>query len=272
MTQEGLNRCELTVVVPVRNEARYITSLLDQFRRQTLPLDRYEIIVVDGLSTDDTCALVRAAMPSLPNLRLLSNPLIRSGPARNVGAYAAAAPFVLFVDGHCRLQSERLLESALAAFLRGEQCLSRPQPLVCDDVTPFQRAVAAARSSWLGHYAGSQIYASTDTHTDPTSAGCGYTVELYRAVGGVDESFDACEDLEFNHRVALRGIRALHSEDFAVGYEPRTSWRGLARQMYRYGFGRGRFARKHIGRISVLTAGLGAFAGNRASAGSRRAG
>lgn len=252
-------RCELTVVVPVRNEARYIAALLEQFRRQTLPMDRYEIIVVDGLSEDDTCALVRAAMPLMPNLRLLSNPKIRSGPARNVGAYAAAAPFVLFVDGHCRLLSARMLERALTAFLNGERCLSRPQPLICEDLTPFQQAVAAARHSWLGHYAGSRIYANADTHTDPTSAGCGYTVELYRAVGGVDESFDACEDLEFNHRVASLGILALHAEEFAVGYAPRPTLRGLARQMYRYGFGRGRFARKHVGRISVLTACLGLF-------------
>ncbi len=38
--------------------------------------------------------------------------------------------------------------------------------------------------------------------------------------------------------------------DFAVGYVPRDNWRSLFRQIYRYGYGRARMARKHRCAIS----------------------
>ena len=60
-----------------------------------------------------------------------------------------------------------------------------------------------------------------------------------------DESFDACEDVEFNTRVAEAGYKAYTDPRLSVYYEPRNSFRGLFRQMMRYGIGRVRLARKH---------------------------
>ena len=60
-----------------------------------------------------------------------------------------------------------------------------------------------------------------------------------------DESFDACEDVEFNTRVAAAGYKAYTDPRLSVYYEPRNSFRGLFRQMMRYGIGRVRLARKH---------------------------
>ena len=60
-----------------------------------------------------------------------------------------------------------------------------------------------------------------------------------------DESFDACEDVEFNTRVAAAGYKAYTDPRLSVYYEPRSSFRGLFRQMMRYGIGRVRLARKH---------------------------
>ena len=164
---------------------------------------------------------------------------------------------MLFIDGHCRLGSPQLLEASLNAFLRGERCLSRPQPLASEGVDAFQTATSLARSSCLGHQVGSQIFADRDHHCNPLSAGCGYTRELYLDLGGIDESFDAGEDLEFNLRVHKAGVEALHSPLFSVTYLPRGSWSSLFRQLYRYGYGRAHMARKHPSTTSPLAALLG---------------
>ena len=259
MTNHDPTCIDLTVVVPVRNEAAYIGGLLGQFRMQTLEASRYEIIVVDGMSGDGTLRIVEDILPTVPNLRILVNPRIRASAARNIGVAEARAPYVLFVDGHCRLMSDQMLERVAAAFRNGEVCVSRPQPQLTDQVSTFQRAAAVARNSRLGHYAGSCIYDHTNSHTNPASAGCGYSVSLYRELGGMDESFDACEDLEFNIRVHYSGIQAYHSPDFAVGYEPRPTMGKLFHQMFRYGYGRSRLARKHWGEFSALTTLLGAL-------------
>ena len=237
--------------MPVRNEAAHIRAVLAQLCDQTLAPDRYEILVVDGYSDDDTRALVLAAAARHPHIHLLYNPGITSGCGRNVGAAHARAPHVLFVDGHCRIESRTMLASAAAAFRRGELCLSRPQPLIAEGVSLFQRAVALARSSRLGHHAGSKIFEADCGHCNPLSAGCGYARRLYEELGGIDESFDAGEDLEFNLRAHRRGVAAYHDADLTVSYFPRAGWRALFRQLYRYGHGRARMARKHPGTLSA---------------------
>ncbi len=260
MVRPSIKQPELTVVLPVRNEAAHIGSILAQLRDQTLAPDDYEILVVDGCSDDDTRDLVRAAAARTPNIHLLYNPRVTSGSGRNVGAGHACAPYVLFVDGHCRVENRTMLASALAAFRRGERCLSRPQPLIADDVSLFQRAVALARDSILGHHTGSKIYDGGSGHCNPLSAGCGYARDLFEELGGIDEEFDAGEDLEFNLRVHRRGIAAYHDPDFTVSYYPRADWRALFRQLYRYGHGRALMARRHPGTVSAPAATLAMFA------------
>ncbi|MBE0566047.1 MAG: glycosyltransferase, partial [Krumholzibacteria bacterium] len=250
MIQLAPRHPELSVVVPVRNEAAHIRGLLAQLCDQSLAPDSYEILVIDGYSDDETRDLVRAAALAHPHLHLLYNPGITSGSGRNLGARHACGAYLLFVDGHCRVESRTMLESALAAFRRGERCLSRPQPLLAEGVTLFQRAVALARGSALGHHTGSKIYDGGSGHCNPLSAGCGYTRGLYADLGGVDEAFDAGEDLEFNLRVHRQGVEAYHDPDLTVSYYPRAGWRALFRQLYRYGHGRALMARRYPGSVS----------------------
>jgi succinoglycan biosynthesis protein ExoA len=252
-------RPELTVVMPVRNEAAHIRAVLGQICAQTLPADRYEIIVVDGYSEDETRAEVLAMAAEHPHIHLLYNPRFTSGAARNIGAAHARSPRVLFVDGHCEIASATMLESALAAFERGERCLSRPQPLLSEGGTTFQQAVVATRNSALGHQTGSKIFEETACHCNPLSAGCGYDRALYEDLGGVDEAFDAAEDLEFNLRVHRAGVDAYHDPDFTVAYVPRAGWRALFRQLYRYGYGRALMARKYPGTVSPPAVALAGF-------------
>ncbi len=237
----------LSVIVPVRNEEQHIADIIYQLESQSLDAAEYEILIVDGRSEDRTREVVQALQQKYVNLRLLDNPRYLSGAARNLGVRAARGEYVLFVDGHCRILSRDMLSEVLKTFRSGKQCISRPQPQITDGVTSYQRAVSRARHSPIGHNVGSAIYTSTETECNPMSAGCGYTRELYQRLGGVDEQFDAAEDVEFNLRVHQAGIRAYHSEQFSVGYFPRKNFLALFRQLFRYGYGRARLARKHHG-------------------------
>lgn len=257
MTEPGEHRPVLSVVVPVRNEAVHVADVLEQIVDQSLSWDRYEVLVVDGRSEDATRDVVESFTTRYPHIRLLDNPGHLAGAARNIGARHAAGRYILFIDGHCRLASRDLLAESVAAFERGEQCLSRPQPLLTEDVSRFQRAASLARHSLLGHQAGSQIFTDRSGHCNPLSAGCAYSRDLYFALGGADETFDAAEDLEFNLRVHEHGVRAFHSPIFAVSYVPRGSWPALFRQLYRYGYGRARMARKHRSHVSSIAVCLG---------------
>jgi len=236
----------ISVIVPVRNEAQHIQATLTQLVTQDYDSKRFEIIVVDGESTDETPALAREFVDRYENVRLLPNPRRLSSAARNIGIRQAHGDVVVIVDGHCEIPTDQMLWNAAKAFqTSGADCLGRPQPLDVSRATTLQRAIAAARSSWLGHHPDSYIYSSEPRFVPAKSVAVAYRRSVFDQVGYFDESFDACEDYEFNHRVDRAGLRCFFTPDVAVRYRPRGSLRGLFRQLVRYGRGRVRLARKH---------------------------
>jgi succinoglycan biosynthesis protein ExoA len=236
----------ISVVVPVRNEGPFIARTLEQLVGQDYPADRFEILVVDGRSTDATREIAESVAMSHPNVRTLENPRRLSSAARNLGIGHARGSLITIVDGHCELEGSGYLRNLAAAFDRsGADCLGRPQPLDVTAASLLQEAIAAARSSWLGHHPDSFIYSAAEQFVPARSVAVAYRRSVFERVGPFDESFDACEDVELNHRIDRAGLRCYFTPKIQVRYFPRSSLRGLFHQMARYGRGRVRLLRKH---------------------------
>ena len=244
----------LSVIVPVRNEGAFIRQTLESLLGQDYDPERFEVLVADGQSTDDTCAVVRELQAQHPNLRLLDNPRRWSSAARNQAVQAARGDILVIVDGHCEITGADHLRQLADAFTRsGADCVGRPQPLDVTDATPLQRAIAAARSCWLGHHPASHIYSNAEAMVRPQSVAVAYRRRVFETVGLFDERFDACEDVEFNHRVDRAGLTCFFTPRVAVRYHPRDSLVRLFRQMVRYGRGRMRLLRKHPDTLSAAS-------------------
>jgi succinoglycan biosynthesis protein ExoA len=250
----------LSIVLPVFNEVRDIGRLLREILNQTPPPGGFEVLVVDGGSTDETRDIVNALGETRSELRLLDNPRRRSSAGRNVGARAARGDYVLFLDGHCALPRPDYLVRTVELFkTTGAACLCRPQPLVQLADGEWAEAISAARHSRLGHHPASDIYGGEPAFTDPRSAGAAYVRARINELGGYDERFDACEDVEFNWRLAAAGLPAYLHPDLTVEYRPRSRLAGLLRQMFRYGRGRAHLMARHPGEVPwplVAAAGL----------------
>lgn len=242
----------ISVMVPVRNEERYISRLLDALVSQDYPPDRFEVLVADGRSTDATRELVRAASAEYENVRLIDNPGRLSSAGRNAAVRAARGDVLLLIDGHCDLNDRRYLREIAEAFARSAaDCLGRPQPLDVSEATPLQRAIALARASRLGHNPSSPIFSTTEGFVAAHSVAIAYKRSVFEQIGHFDERFDACEDVELNHRIDRAGLRCYFTPRIALRYHPRGTLTGLFRQMARYGRGRMRLLRKHPDTFSV---------------------
>jgi succinoglycan biosynthesis protein ExoA len=234
----------LSVMMPVRNEANHIAATLGMLLAQDYPRDRFEILVADGRSTDATRDIVQAM--ATPNVRLLDNPGQLSSAGRNVALREARGEIVVLVDGHCDLGGPHYLREIAAAFQRsGADCVGRPQPLDVQGASDLQRAIALARSSRLGHHPSSHIWATQEGFVPPQSVAIAYRREVFKRVGEFDETFDACEDYEFNTRCAEAGFTCFLTPRVTARYTPRDSLVRLFRQLVRYGRGRIRLLRKH---------------------------
>lgn len=244
----------ITIVMPVRNEARFIQDTLWQLLKQDYPADRFEILVVDGQSDDGTTRMVQKLSATHPQIRLIQNEKRLSSAGRNLGFQHGKGELFLVVDGHCYLPDDQLLRNVVRCFEESQaDCLGRPQPLDPPGLTPFQQAVALARASRFGRSGSSLIYSDYEGYASPASNGAAYRRGVFDLIGLVDETIDACEDVEFNFRVEGAGLRAYTSPSLMVKYYPRENLRGLFHQLARYGQGRLRFLKKRPESLSVET-------------------
>jgi glycosyltransferase involved in cell wall biosynthesis len=86
----------LSIIIPVLNEGKYIENILNLLSNQTLK--DFEVIVVDGKSTDNTVKVVNNFKSLGNKLKLIKAPHKGVSYQRNLGAYNAKSKILLFLD------------------------------------------------------------------------------------------------------------------------------------------------------------------------------
>jgi succinoglycan biosynthesis protein ExoA len=251
---QGTTTPMISVVIPVRNEEKHIGMVLRDLIQQDYPADRFEILVADGNSSDGTLPIVEQFAKSCElRIALFPNPMQLSSAGRNLGVVNSRGELIIFIDGHCKIDSPSLLtDYARVMQATGADCLCRAQPLDAPSETWLQEVIAHARASFLGHGRDSTIFSPNLVGSiDPTSSGAAYRSTVFEQVGMFDESFDACEDVEFNYRVCKSGLYSYIDPRLKIHYYPRTNLAGLWKQLLRYGRGRFKFVRKHPEAVSI---------------------
>jgi glycosyltransferase involved in cell wall biosynthesis len=92
-----MNKLLASIIVPVYNGERTIGTCLESLLDQTYPRERYEIIVVDNGSTDNTRELIK----KYPVRMTLEDEIRGSYAARNAGIKNAEGEIFAFTDADC---------------------------------------------------------------------------------------------------------------------------------------------------------------------------
>ncbi len=253
-TSAPSEKVHFSIVMPIRNEEESVGRALQALADVDYPQDKIEIIVVDGCSTDRSASIIQKWAANHQNIKLLKNPKKLSSSGRNIGVKESRGDAVVFIEGHCFVHAD-FLEAASDYLQRTDAgCLGRPITLCFDANNGTQTSISLARSSPLGHSLTSHVYRNRyEGYVDPTSVATIYRRPVFEKVGLFDERFDACEDLEFNYRVKRAGITCFFGSNMQADYASRPTFRGLFRQLTRYGHGRLRFLVKHPKAISLST-------------------
>lgn len=219
----------VSVIMPVRNESALIRRALDAVLAQEYPC--FEVLVIDGRSTDDTAAIVERVAAADLRVRLLPNPGISQSAAMNIGLRAAHGEVIVRVDGHTILAPDYVSRCVYYLRKTGADNVGGPQRFV--GVTPAGRAIAAAYRSPFG---------VPSRFTSGGRAGFVDTVYLgawprgvLERVGRFDESLAANEDYELNVRIRKAGGRVYLAPDIRSDYYGRQTFGALWRQFFHYG-------------------------------------
>jgi GT2 family glycosyltransferase len=218
-----LSHLRVSVITPVRNGAADIAALLECLERQTLPRERWEIVIGDDGSTDRGTDGVAT-----------EDGHVRVSPGAPTNSYATRAravsvsrgPVLAFCDADCRPEPD-WLERGLARLEQTDVVLGR-----------FRFSVSEPRTVWtLIDMDG------TKDHGHQVRVGVGETANLfirredYDRVGGLDGSIAEYGDFEFVERCVANGLELAFGSDAVVWHPTRTSGKSLLRALWKYNRG-----------------------------------
>jgi len=236
----------VSVVIPMRNEASSITTLLDGVLAQDYPRERLEVLVVDGDSEDDSAAVVEAYAARDARVRLLRNPRRIVPTALNIAIHAASGSIICRIDGHTRIATDYVRVGVETLQRTGADNVGGPMHAVGGGW--FGDAVAAATTSRFG--IGSYFhYGTEECEVDTVYLGM-WPRRVFERVGLFDEELVRNQDDEFNYRLRKSGGRVLLTPAMRSWYQNRQSLTGLLRQYYQYGQWKVRVLQKHPRQMS----------------------
>jgi glycosyltransferase involved in cell wall biosynthesis len=226
----------VSIVLPCRNEERYIAPCLDSILATSYPLDRLEILVVDGMSEDRTRAILDEYARRHGAIRVLDNRGRITPAALNSGVRVATGEVIVRMDAHVIYPPEYLprLVAALGSS-EADNVGGVIATLPADD-SAMARAIAVGLSHPFGvGNAYFRIGVGAPRWVDSVPFGC-FRREVFDRVGLFDEDLVRNQDDEFNLRLIKHGGRILLLPDVVSYYFARRSLSAVARMFYQYGY------------------------------------
>ncbi len=182
-----------SVIIPVRNEERNIAKCLASLQRMPCGPEFFEVIVVDNGSTDRTREVASTFQKSL-SLIILERPNVYISAVRNTGAAVAQGRYLAFLDSDCEVHPDWLGEASRAV-VEGRTGVFGSFYLIPDG------------SSWVArHWYDERDKKAYGEISYLPSGNLFVSHELFRELGGFDESIQTNEDYEFCQRVRAAGF------------------------------------------------------------------
>ncbi|MBN2021094.1 MAG: glycosyltransferase [Sedimentisphaerales bacterium] len=234
---------EISVIVPMKDEAGYAAGCIERLFCQTYPKDRTEILVVDGRSRDETKSIVSSVAArngSGPILRLLDNPKSQRASAMNIGIRNAKSDVIIRIDARTEINPDYIEKCVETLLKTGADNVGGMQaPRVWRNGDPdkelTQRAIGLALSHPFGIGNAQFRLGRQSGYVDTVYLGC-FNKNVFSRVGLFDEDSPVIsEDSDMNYRIRESGGRVYFNKDIVAYYYPRDNFKELARLYFRYG-------------------------------------
>ena len=241
----------VSVIIPCRNEVRYIGGCLDSVLAAEYPTERLEVIVVDGMSGDGTRDVLAGYAARHPNLRVVDNPRAITPAALNIAVRAARGDLVMRMDAHATYPPGYVPGLVRALARSDADIVGGVLETVPAGATAIARAIAAAMSHPFGvGNSRFRIGTAEPRYVDHIAFFC-CRRGLFARVGHFDEELVRSQDGEFSFRVIRAGGKILLDPSVRASYFARDSVRSVSRMFFQYGFFKTLTARK-IGRVMTV--------------------
>jgi len=214
----------VSVIMPCRNEEKFIGKCLDSIVAQDYPKDKLEILIGDGMSEDKTKRVIENYMGRYSFIKLFDNPKKIAPVAQNIGIKNAKGKIIIIMDVHTVYKSDYI--SKCIKYLKEYEVdnVGGIWKIMPSEKTLINKAIALVSSSFFG--AGNAYYrmgySKGPKFVDTVFLGC-YKKETFEKIGLYNENLARSYDMEFNSRLRKAGGKILLFPDIITYYYPKPT-------------------------------------------------
>lgn len=207
---------DISVIIPTLNEEKYLPRCLKSLARQS-NRDHVEIVVVDGGSSDRTVQIAEEYAE-----KVLVEPGLPVGAARNLGARKAAEKILAFIDADTVACNE-WLEVIDRSFESDSEAVGVTGPTLPYEGTHLDRLAYQVATGWA------QRLSLKLGRPHVAGFNCAYQRDAFWNAGGFDENRVLSEDVMLSMRMRHQGRILFNPEMIAY-----TSLRRIKKYGYPY--------------------------------------
>ena len=234
---------KVSVLIPCRNEVQNIEACLNHIFNFDPPNGGFEVIVIDGMSTDGTRELLSPLKSRFPDLVVIDNPGKTVPRAMNLGIQYAKGEYIVRADARCIHPKSYLCDLIELSEKTGADNVGGV--LVPEFGNGYtQNAIALAYKSRIAMGGALRDRGDFIGETDTVYGGCFKRKRLLE-VGMYDEEMVRNQDDELSFRLRETGGKIIQDGRIKIQYYPRNSLWHLFKQFMQYGYWKVSVIKKH---------------------------
>ena len=233
---EKNNKLKISIIIPCRNEEKYIAKCLDSIIAQDYPIDNLEVLVVDGMSKDKTVQVTKSYNEQPLSIKILKNPKKITPCAFNLGIKYSKADIIMIMNAHSTYEKDYI-----------SKCVKYLDKYNADNIggilitkpgaeTVIGKVIALVLSHPFG--VGNALFRigiKKPQYVDTVPLGA-YKREVFDKIGLFDEDLVRNQDDEFNLRLIKNGGKILLVPDIFSYRYTRDSLDKLWKMYFQYGY------------------------------------
>lgn len=226
----------VTAMIVVRNEEKNISKAILSFLNQDYPKDKYELLIIDGESTDHTIEAAKQTVEAYSkenvavSVRYLDNPKRLLATGWNIGIREAKGEYVVRIDAHAQADP-CLISKGVHILLQKEDVVCVGGRLETEPLTEKGRVISDVLSSPFGIGNARFRYANESGYVDTVAYGV-YRKAIFEKAGYFNEEFARNQDNDMHGRIKKCGGKFYLDTSIRSIYHSRETAKGMMKQAF----------------------------------------
>jgi len=218
----------VSIIIPTYNRKNQLKKCLDSVLRIDYPKEKYEIIIIDDGSTDETYAFLKEEQSKVPNFKIFRQENKGCAAARNLGIKNAKGEILFFTDDDCLVEKDWTVQhlkhysNEKVGGVGGILC-----PNKMNYIEEYKIAI------YLDEY--TQYMEVTDAKSGRglATCNCSYRKEMFEITGLFDEDFITGADPEFSKRIMIKGYKIIKDPNIKVHHLKTDTFKSFLRTYFK---------------------------------------